>query len=135
MDRSELLSLYNDPKRRTSPLSTHFSKPKSILGRLHLHFLIERPDTGGPVDFTQDFSPPPGTDEFVVFPHGWDFYFIDDESGKPVEAPLHGIMVSAVGWFEAATGKCHVQIRGSLENAANDQFWIGQVGIEGLFLG
>lgn len=135
MKRDELLDYYNAPKRQGQSLSTHFSCPKQFLGRLHLHFLVERPASGGVLEITDEFSVPAGTDEFVVLPHGWDLLFVDEQTGKPVETPLHGIVVSAVGFFDPGINKGKVHIRVSFQNQNDSQFWTGQVGIEGFFLG
>ena len=77
---------------------------------------------------------PPRVDEFIAIPAGWDLYFADKATGVPVEGPVHGITVTAEGWFDS-DGSSKVQIRVSFQNANDNLYWYGQIAVDGLAFG
>lgn len=117
--------------------SRTFSTNKVMLGRVHFHVFVERPAAGGVYEDIIDFGDeqPPRVDEFVAIPAGWDLYFADEATGNPIEGPVHGLTVTAEGWVDSSDGRCKVQIRVSMQNTSDSQYWYGQIAIDGLAFG
>jgi hypothetical protein len=139
MRKAELLTRPSKllPGSVTRISSRTFSTDKVLLGRAHFHVIVERPAAGGTFENIIDLGDqqPPRTDEFVVIPAGWDLYFADQATGDPVEGPVHGLTVTAEGWFDSSDGHCKVQIRASLQNAKDNLHWYGQIAVDGLAFG
>ena len=138
MRKIELRSRKNRllPGTVTRMSSRTFSTDKVLLGRTHFHVIVERPAAGGVYEDIIDLGDqqPPRVDEFVAIPAGWDLYFADKATGVPVEGPVHGITVTAEGWFDS-DGRCRVQIRVSFQNANDNLYWYGQIAVDGLAFG